>query len=83
MRNYYKAGSWNAICDRCGLKKKAEQLASEWTGLRVCTDTCLESRHPQTLIKVPKEHINTEWARPEPVDQFVTVPYISGTVGKQ
>lgn len=83
MRDYYVSGDWNAICDRCGLKKKASHLAKEWTGLRVCADTCLETRHPQTLIQVPQEHINTSWARPEADDVFITVPYVGTNVGTQ
>lgn len=76
MRNYYEPGQWNVICDRCGLKRKSGQVRQEWTGLMVCADTCYETRHPQTLIQVPEEHINTEWARPEPADIFIDVPYI-------
>jgi hypothetical protein len=34
--NYYKHGSWNVICQRCGFKHKAEEVKKEWTGLTVC-----------------------------------------------
>lgn len=66
----YVAGQWNALCDRCGFKYKSKELRAEWTGLRVC-HSCFEVRHPQTLIRVAPEHINTPWARPEPADVFV------------
>ena len=69
MRNYYVPGAWNAICDRCGLKKKNFMLKKEWTGLMVCS-SCWESRHPQDLIRVPKEEISPPWSRPEPADNF-------------
>lgn len=72
MKNFYVPGDWNADCDRCGFKFKASALREEWTGLRVCS-CCYEVRHPQTLIRVPQEHINTTWARPEPTDTFITV----------
>src|SRR4051812_12525473 len=73
MRNYYIPGDWNALCDRCAEKHKASQLKLEWTGLRVCK-LCVEVRHPQTLIRVPKEDANAPWSRPEPaVDTFITV----------
>ena len=82
MRNYFVDGDWNAICMRCGLKHKASFLKQEWTGLRVCSE-CFEVRHPQTLIRMPEEQVNTPWASPEPDYVFVNVPYISSTVGKQ
>lgn len=74
MRNYYVPGKWNAICDRCGLKRKNDELKEEWTGLMVCADTCWEARHPSTLIQTPREQIATPWARPEVADTFVAVP---------
>lgn len=78
MRNYYVPGDWNAICDRCAFKFKASALRREWTGLRVC-NKCFETRHPQTLIRVTPEHVNTEWARPESADIFLSVPSLIST----
>lgn len=75
-------GTWNAICDRCAFKKKAFELRKEWTGQMVCKD-CFEHRHPQDLIKVPKDTQSVPWSRPEPVDVFVSVTYVAGTVGQQ
>lgn len=69
MRNFYEPGQWNVICDRCGFKKKAKDLRAEWTGLMVCVG-CLDSRHPQTLIDIPKDNPSTPWARPESADVF-------------
>jgi hypothetical protein len=82
MQNYYVPGDWNADCDRCGLKHKASMLKKEWTGLMVC-NCCWEPRHPQTLIKVDPEVITTPWARPEPEDTFIVVPYINTDIGEQ
>lgn len=82
MRNHLELGKWNAICDRCGFKKKNDQLKEEWTGLRVC-DACFETRHPQTLIKTPEETANIPWSRPEPADVFIEVDYIDPIVGTQ
>lgn len=70
MRNYLVLGSWNCICDRCGFRYKAEALRKEWTGLLVC-GSCFETRHPQTLIRVPREEAAIPWARPEAADTFV------------
>jgi hypothetical protein len=82
MRNQYISGDWNAICDRCGFKFKASELKEEWTGFRVCS-SCFEMRHPQTLLKVPEDDPSVPWARPEPTDTFITVPYINPNVGHQ
>jgi hypothetical protein len=76
MKNIYKPGTWNALCDVCGFKLKSDQLSRRWDGLMVCSDD-LESRHPQDLIRVPRENVSVPWARPEPPDTFVTVTYIT------
>jgi hypothetical protein len=71
MRNDYKPGSWNATCDRCGFKFKAEDLVKEWTGLMVCKQD-YEPRHPSDLFRVPKEDTAVPWSRPEPTWVFLT-----------
>jgi hypothetical protein len=73
MRNYLELGKWNAICDRCGFKRKNDQLRKEWTGLMVCADTCWESKHPQLMLRVPEDNPSVPWARTEPADTFVEV----------
>jgi hypothetical protein len=78
MRSYYKPGSWNTICDRCGFEHKSDLLRSEWTGLMVC-GSCYETRHPQDLLRVPKEEVTPPWTRPEPADVFVDVPEVLTT----
>lgn len=83
MKTTYVPGAWNVICDRCGLEKKSFELKKEWTGLMVCATTCWEPRHPQDLIKVPKEEVAPPWTRPEPEDTFIVVNYISSDVGVQ
>lgn len=80
MKNYYVAGDWNVICDRCGLKKKASMLRLEWTNLRVCDD-CYETRHPQTLLKVNSEQINVPWDRPQGDTIFIPNCDISSVFG--
>lgn len=73
MRNYLKLGSWNAICDVCGFKKKAEELKLRWDGLMVCEDD-FELRPIQDFIRIPTEKIAPPWTRPEGTDVFVTTP---------
>lgn len=64
MRNYLELGQWNVICDRCGFQFKSGMIKDEWTGLKVCKE-CWESRHPQTLIQVPKDDPSIPWGRPD------------------
>ncbi len=69
--SHYVAGDWNAICDRCGAKKKASQLRLEWTGLRVCRYECFETRHPQDSVRGVPDKQNPPWVRPEPDPIYV------------
>jgi len=72
MRNEYKHGQWNAICDRCGFKYKSDQVRKEWNGLRVCsgggTNNCWEQRQPQDFVKGKVDRQAPPWARPEAPD---------------
>ena len=73
---------YNVTCDRCGFEFKNHQLQKEWTGQMVCSD-CWEPRHPQDFAKIPRTEKALPWTRPEPADVFVTVDYVSSTVGTQ
>jgi hypothetical protein len=43
----YATGKYSfAICDRCGFKKKYNEIKEEWTGFRVCSE-CYEPKSPQ------------------------------------
>ena len=44
-------GSYNAICDVCGMKYKAKDLQKRWDGMMVCQQDW-EPRHPQEFIRV-------------------------------
>jgi hypothetical protein len=77
MRNHYKPGTWNALCDVCGFKFKADQLQKRWDGRMVCKED-FETRHPSDLFNPPKESGDSvPWARPEPDGTFITVDYIT------
>lgn len=66
-RNYWVNGDWNAICDCCGFKFKASQLRKDWKGEYRCM-SCWETRHPQELLRVPKDDPSVPWARPDDED---------------
>jgi hypothetical protein len=76
MRTHYKLGCWNALCDVCGFKFKSDELKKRWDNLMVC-EADWEMRHPQDLIRVPDDNPSVPWTRPEPPDQFTSVPYIT------
>jgi hypothetical protein len=61
--DYYKRGSWNVICDRCGFKYKAEDLRMEWDGLMVCAEKCWEPRQPQDFLRGIADPIAPPWTR--------------------
>jgi hypothetical protein len=71
-KDYAKLGDWNTLCQVCGFKYKASELRKRWDGVMVC-DTDYEPRHPQDLIRLPKERQATPWSAPEPTDVFATL----------
>ena len=69
MKNYFKSGSWNIICDRCCKKIKAEATKIDWQGLIVCPN-CYEQRHPQDFVRSRQDKITVPYIRP-PADIFI------------
>lgn len=83
MTTGLKWGDWNAICQVCGFKFKANQLRKRWDSLMVCKEDW-EPRHPQDLIKQPKEDTSVPWTSPERSDTFIADPgYVAASVGSQ
>jgi hypothetical protein len=76
MQNYFKAGTWNAICSICGKLVKSDQIVKRWDGLLVCRDD-FEVRHSLDFIRARPEKGNVPFTAPEPEDTFVSVicPY--------
>lgn len=44
------AAPWGE-CARCGFKRRLNKLCKEWTGLRVCKDTCRDPKPAE--LKAP------------------------------
>lgn len=40
------AAPWGE-CSRCGFKRRLTELRLEWTGYRVCSDTCWDAKPPE------------------------------------
>lgn len=72
--NNFEPGNWNAICDVCGMKFKADDLRDRWDGLKTCKDDW-EMRHPQELIRPMPTERAVPWTRPESKDQFISMTY--------
>ena len=76
MTNYWKQGSWNVICDRCGQKLKAEEVREDWQGFIVC-NPCYEPRHSLDFLRTKIDKQTVPYSRPRSEDVFVNVPYIT------
>lgn len=74
--DFYKDGSFNRICDRCGFKVKAENTRKEWNGAIVCK-THWDPRHPQDKIRGKADRQSVPNPRPDPDPVFVTVNQIT------
>ena len=70
--NYYKPGSWNAICDICGFEFKAEELKKQWDGIMVC-ERDWSPRHPQDFVHGVKDKQNVPWTKEEGPDTFTAI----------
>lgn len=79
MSNYWKQGSWNCICDRCGQKKKADQVKQDWQGFIVCNE-CYETRHPMDFIRTRIDKQTVPFSRPYGTNTYITVSYTGNTL---
>jgi hypothetical protein len=72
MKNYFKSGEWNFICDVCGFKKKISEGRKRWDGLLVCLEDW-ETDHPQKYLRVRETGTAVSIIRDEPADNFIMV----------
>lgn len=65
-QDYWKAGTWNAVCAVCGFQFKADELKDRWDGVRVCTQDW-EPRNILDFFKVKEDRSQTvPWSQPDP-----------------
>jgi len=70
--DYYRSGTYNGICDRCGSKFKFSDLKLEWDGLYVCTaNGCWEARQPQDYVKGVRDNMSVPVSRPDQPSVFL------------
>ena len=75
MREWYKHGCYNAICNICALQYKSDELQKNWKEEMVCK-SCYETRHPQDFLRVRGDTEAPPWVRPEGEDVFISICYI-------
>jgi len=79
MTTYYKPGSWNIICDVCGVEFKSDQIKKRWDGLLVCKND-YENRNILDFTRVKPEMGSVPYSNPEVADQFVPVYYVTSAI---
>lgn len=63
-KDYFKSGTWNALCGVCGFKFKADELKKRWDGIYVCEQDW-EPRHILDFFKVRPDHMEVPWSQPD------------------
>ena len=71
--DFYKRGSWLAICDVCGAKYHSDDLKMRWDGLMCCSQDW-NPRQPQDFVRGIPDPQAVAWTRPDSVPQFVPNP---------
>jgi hypothetical protein len=78
--DYYRSGTYNGICDRCGSKFKFSDLKLEWDGLYVCTaNGCWEARQPQDYVKGVRDDMSVPVSRPQQPNVFLAQLIVTET----
>jgi hypothetical protein len=67
--DFYAPGDWNAICFRCGRKRKASTMRKQWQGYWVCADEW-EPRPEQDFVRGVPDQMVPPWSQPKVADTF-------------
>jgi len=70
IKDNYKHGDHNRICDRSGFKVKASRTSHEWNGLIVRVEDW-EPRHPQDFVRGVPDRQSVDDPRPGAADTAV------------
>ena len=68
MSSKQQRGHYNAICDICGMKTKAENLIRNYNGFMVHKDPafgCFETRHPLDFVRAKSDTAKLPFTRPD------------------
>ena len=81
MRTSLTLGDYNAICDKCGMKRKASTLSRDWQGLRLCPQ-CFDTRNPQDFVRGVEDNQTVPWSRSDiKQEQGTTAVKVAGSKG--
>lgn len=72
-------GTWNIMCQRCGFKRKAYDIAKDRSGILVCRDTCLDPR--ERIPSRAKSIVPLPWIRSEVAAR--NIPVVIRITGNQ
>lgn len=78
MRNYFKAGCWNVVCQVCGKQVKSDAIIKRWDGVLVCKED-YEPRNILDFVRSVTERSSIPFVAPDPPPVFVNVIYIQDT----
>ncbi len=78
--DYLDLGDWNAICYRCGRKRKASTMQRQWQGYWVCQEHW-EPRQPQDFVRGIVDIQTPPWVQPPPTDVFAAFCTPTGRTG--
>ncbi len=70
-------GDYPVVCDICGFERWRSECTVNYKGLLVCSDTCLETRHPSETFKLRHTMQKSRLRRPDPEDKFLAVGEIT------
>jgi hypothetical protein len=70
--DYFKLGTYNAICYVCGFRRKADEMLLRWDGVYVCKEDW-EIRQPQDFVRPANQDPESlPWTQPEVPPTFVS-----------
>lgn len=74
-------GLWNVRCDRCGAKRKSDEVIYDaYYGLWVCPQH-FDGQHPIDRHEAKPDDIKVPFAQPTPADRFDDTDVDGGDVG--
>ena len=71
--DFWKKGSWLAICDVCGMKYHSTDLKLRWDGVMCCQQDW-NPRQSQDFVRGIPDPQAVPWSRPDTQPQFVVNP---------
>ena len=80
LRNGWRSGDWNYVCQRCGFVIYGSEARREWTGLNVC-DKCYDPRHPQDYVRGMRDDQTVPFANPPGTPHFLDPNEVNYTLG--